>query len=131
MAGSNYILVVDDDIDLAETIAAVLSADGHEVTIAANGREALDEVEKRMPSLIILDLQMPVMNGREFAHELTTHHTPHAPIIIVTAADRASEHAAGIEAIEVLTKPFDVRHLLALARRVSPDRDPRDEVSLR
>src|SRR5262245_56710429 len=61
------VLIVDDDIDLAVTVQMVLEASGYQTVIASNGRAALEFVKSNMPSLIILDMTMPVMNGWEFA----------------------------------------------------------------
>src|SRR5207253_1368066 len=60
------VMVVDDDDDLRETITARLVSRGFSVTQAANGQEALEQIDKQMPSLIILDMKMPVMDGWEF-----------------------------------------------------------------
>jgi DNA-binding response OmpR family regulator len=117
---SDYVLIVEDDIDLAETLAEILVNAGHAVKIAANGREALLEVEQGMPALILLDLFMPIMDGRAFASELVARYGQHAPVILMTAAEEARACAADIGAIDLLGKPFDVRKLIALARQHVP-----------
>jgi CheY-like chemotaxis protein len=100
------ILVVEDDEDLLAIVQAMLEASGFEVLTAANGREALERVAARMPSVILLDLKMPVMNGWQFAAEFRARFDTRARIVVMTAADHASERAREIAAEGWLAKPF-------------------------
>jgi CheY-like chemotaxis protein len=118
------VLVVEDDPDLAALEADVLQERGHAVEIAKNGREALDAVRRAAPDLILLDMKMPVMGGREFAEEYRRREPKAAPIVVVTAADDAQRRAAEIGASAWIGKPFDpealvdtVASLLDLTRR--------------
>jgi CheY-like chemotaxis protein len=101
------ILVVEDDPDLAALEADVLQESGHQVEIASNGREALDAVQRAAPDLILLDMKMPVMGGREFAEEYRRREPKAAPIVVVTAADDAQRRAAEVGASAWMGKPFD------------------------
>jgi len=101
------VLVVEDDPDLAALEADVLQESGHEVEIASNGREALDAVQRAAPDLIVLDMKMPVMGGREFAEEYRRREAKTAPIVVVTAADDAQRRAAEVGASAWIGKPFD------------------------
>lgn len=101
------VLVVEDDPDLAALEAEVLKLRGHEVDVACNGREALEAVERARPDLILLDMKMPVMNGREFADEYRRREPSTAPIVVVTAADDAQRRAAEVGASGWIAKPFD------------------------
>src|SRR2546430_1484949 len=65
-----YILVVDDDPDFRDGLRAELERKGYEVAEAADGRQALAQIVERPPLLVLLDLQMPVMNGRELLQRL-------------------------------------------------------------
>ena len=114
----NYVLVVEDDADLADAVGALLETDGHAVTIAADGEAALHEVELAIPSLIILDMFMPVMDGWEFARQLAARYGHCAPILVMTAAENPRERASAIGADDVLAKPFDVHVMLAIVRRL-------------
>ena len=111
------ILVVDDDADLREAIADLLRLRGFEVTVAANGREALDRVAVDLPGVILLDMKMPVMNGWEFARVFRQKHDSQVPIIVLTAADDARKRAAEIGAEGWLGKPFDSADLYATVGR--------------
>jgi len=101
------VLVVEDDPDLALLEADVLQERGHDVEIASNGREALDAVQRAPPDLIVLDMKMPVMGGREFAEEYRKREGKAAPIVVVTAADDAQRRAAEVGASAWIGKPFD------------------------
>ncbi|MFL5309260.1 MAG: response regulator [Myxococcales bacterium] len=80
-----YILVVDDDTDFREGLRAALEMKGYQVEEAANGRDALEQIEKKPPLLVLLDLQMPVMNGRELLQKLrATPETKDVPVVIIS-----------------------------------------------
>lgn len=85
----NYksILVVEDNIDIQESLKATLENEGYSVFTADNGREAIDQLGKiPTPCLILLDLMMPVMNGWEFVEEISKDiMLSSIPIVVVTA----------------------------------------------
>ena len=82
------ILVVDDDDDQVALVSRLLAKEGREVMTASNGREALARLAERKPSLILLDLMMPVMDGFDFLEALHARHfQPPIPVIVVTAKD--------------------------------------------
>ena len=85
MKSAGGILVVDDDADLRECLQLMLTSMGFEVTSAANGQEALDDMEGHDPDLILLDMKMPVMNGWEFCRALEGRDS-RPPIVVLTAA---------------------------------------------
>ena len=127
--GTARVLVVEDDPDLAALEAEVLKLRGHEVEVASNGREALEAVERARPDLILLDIKMPVMNGREFADEYRRREPSTAPIVVVTAADDAQRRAAEVGASGWIAKPFDPDALVdkvttLLAEPPDPDVNP-------
>jgi CheY-like chemotaxis protein len=117
MPTGSYILVVDDEYDLAEVVLMALEAAGYEAQTARNGREALEACARRMPGLILLDMFMPVMNGWEFAKAFHAKYGEAAPIVVITAAEQALQSAREIGAGDALPKPFDVEMLLATAER--------------
>jgi CheY-like chemotaxis protein len=110
------ILVVDDDPDLREFLRLMLTSMGFEVTSAANGQEALDDMEGHDPDLILLDMKMPVMNGWEFCRALEGRDT-HPPIVVLTAAPDPAGRAAEVHADGWLGKPFEYADLEAIVRR--------------
>jgi CheY-like chemotaxis protein len=80
-----YILVVDDDADFRDGLRIALEMKGYQVEEAGNGREALDRIVDRPPLLVLLDLQMPVMNGRELLQRLrAAPETREIPVVIIS-----------------------------------------------
>ena len=114
------VLVVEDDPDLAALEADLLEERGHRVEVAFNGREALAAVERASPDLILLDMKMPVMSGREFADEYRRRQRSPAPIVVVTAADDAQVRAAEVGASGWIAKPFDPDALVENVMRLLP-----------
>jgi len=101
------ILVVDDDAACRAVLAAVLSED-YEVDLAANGQEALDRCAAREPDLIVLDLDMPVMDGREFVERRRAAESPPTPVLVVSAVSGARTTALELAARGIIPKPFNV-----------------------
>jgi CheY-like chemotaxis protein len=119
-AGS--ILVVDDDPDLREFLRLMLTSMGFEVTSAANGQEALDDMEGHDHDLILLDMKMPVMNGWEFCRALKGRDS-RPPIVVLTAAPDPAGRAAEVQAEGWLGKPFEYADLEAIVRRLAASRE--------
>jgi two-component system, chemotaxis family, chemotaxis protein CheY len=120
--GSGPILVVEDDEDIRDFVAAVLQHVGYLVAVAPNGAVALKMVDREAPRAILLDMKMPVMDGWEFARQYQLQPAP-APLIIMTAAHDTSVRAAQVGAVGVLNKPFDLDKLLSVVASVLPPRD--------
>ena len=116
------ILVVDDEPQVRATIARSLSALGYRVREAGSGAQALAIVRADPPSLVILDYQMPGMDGAETAREIGVL-DPDLPVLFSTghAALRALRSAAG-EDVSILEKPFTLDELDALIREIHPGR---------
>lgn len=114
------ILVVEDDRDLRDLMELALTDVGYRVVTAGDGREALARVAREMPSLILLDMKMPVMSGWEFATTFRGQYDRAVPIVVVTAAHDAVRRAAGIGADAHLDKPFDLEELFAVVARFVP-----------
>ncbi len=117
MPPGDYILIVEDDVDLAGVVQLALLAAGYDARTAHDGRAALAVVAQRMPALILLDMLMPVMDGWQFARELRARYQRRAPIVVVTAAEDAAERAGEIDAAGCLGKPYRMTALLALVDR--------------
>jgi CheY-like chemotaxis protein len=115
------VLVVEDDFDLRDALVPILEYEGHRVVSAANGREALDQLSTMTPpSLILLDLMMPVMDGEGFrAEQLRDPRLAGIPIVVVSAHPKAEERAARMGAVGCLRKPLDVDELVDVVRRTS------------
>lgn len=110
------ILVVDDNVQARELLRAALLAEGYAVTLAEGGEEALTKVAEEVPELILLDINMPGLNGYEVCSRLKgTEATRLIPIIFLTSMSDLEDKLRGIEvgADDFLTKPFRKVELLA------------------
>lgn len=115
--GANDLLLVDDDHDMLEVIGMLLDAAGYSVRTATNGQEALEAVADHMPALIVLDMIMPVMDGRQFVQVFRERYGGAPPIVVLTAAEHARSRCQGLEVSDVLPKPFDVTKLMEVVER--------------
>ena len=116
------ILVVEDDVSILEMVMQILRAEGYQVIGAKNGIEGLAEIERRPPSLILLDMRMPRMDGWEFAAALRARGIA-SPVVVMTAADNAKRWADEVGADGYVVKPFEFLELLASVekhRRLPP-----------
>jgi DNA-binding response OmpR family regulator len=108
------ILVVEDDFDISNMLRIYFSGQGYAVEVAAKGGDALTATRKQLPHLIVLDINLPDMDGYEVCKELrTTTRTSHIPIIFLTQKDERSDKIRGLElgADDYVTKPFDIEEL--------------------
>jgi CheY-like chemotaxis protein len=109
------ILVVDDDPAIRETIVDILELEGYPVVGAADGAQALTQVEQALPWLILLDMRMPIMDGWAFSQVLKERHL-RVPVVVMTAARDARPWAQQIGAEDYLAKPFDIDQLVSKVR---------------
>ena len=123
-----YVLIVDDDPDMVETVGMMLESKGYEVGKAYDGIEGEESIKKRVPDLLVLDVMMPRKNGYVLCAELKKNKaTKGIPIILLTAVGEAVptttySHADGMstEADDYIPKPIDTRGLLdAIERCIS------------
>lgn len=113
MTGTKHkILIVDDSIDLLELMTEDLRERNYDVVTASNGAEAFDVLKKHgLPDVILLDMNMPVMDGWTFAQKFSDEYGRACPIIIMTAEDDSRTRAMEIGADTYLGKPFDLESL--------------------
>ena len=111
------VLIIEDDEDLREMMAQLLTLEGYDAATVSNGREALDYLHgPDRPNVILLDLMMPVMDGWEFQRRMEADPAlPSVPVIVLSALDQA--RSANIHAAAFLKKPLDFDRLLDLVRR--------------
>jgi two-component system chemotaxis response regulator CheY len=114
---SGPILVVDDDPSILETVSDILDLEGYPVETAANGAEALRLAEHTRPSLVLLDMRMPVLDGWGFARALRERGMK-LPILVMTAAQSARRWSEEIGAEGYLAKPFELFDLLDAVERL-------------
>ena len=114
------ILAVDDEPDLTELIAYHLGRNGHKVETAANGWEAIDQVTRNRPDLILLDLMLPDLDGFGFCEILRRNPaTASIPVIIISAWASTDSRMLGLElgALDYITKPFSPHELVERVNR--------------
>jgi CheY-like chemotaxis protein len=113
------VLIVEDDADLREMMAQLLTLEGYQIETVANGREALDYLnEAPRPDVILLDLMMPIMDGWEFRkRQQNDPALADVPVIVLTALDQAQARASDLKDVDFLKKPLDFDRLLELVRR--------------
>ena len=107
------ILIVDDEIDIAELISEVLKSEGYETIIKNNGTSAIEAVSKHKFDLILLDIMMPDISGIDVLKSIRDQAT--CPIIFVTAKTQINDKIYGLNigADDYITKPFELDELLA------------------
>jgi two-component system, cell cycle response regulator DivK len=120
---SGCILVVEDQMDNRQILRDLLGNAGYQLVEAENGEEALAAVGRQRPDLILMDIQLPVMDGYEATRRLKADPaTKSIPIIVVTSyalsGDEGKARAAGCDAY--VTKPYSPRQLLAKVREFLP-----------
>ncbi len=115
MAHSPTILIVDDDPSIRKMLVEVLSLEGYPTETATNGQEALDMLAKSAPRIILLDLLMPILDGRGVVTQLDGDPVTRSQhkIILVSALSRLEE-ARDLEVDGALPKPFTVSQLLSV-----------------
>ena len=109
------ILVVDDEVDLVETVRFSLELEGYDVLIAYNGEEALNQARKENPDLILLDLMLPKLDGYKVCRLLKfDERYKHIPVLMLTAKIQEKDKVTGMEtgANEYITKPFEMDELM-------------------
>ncbi len=110
--GQETILVVDEDPDVCEVIAMVLVAEGYAVTTAHSGTAALDVVARAAPSLIVLDIFAPRIDGWEFAARLRDAQGQRVPALLLNAASEVEPWVDELQVVGYLSKPFHVAELV-------------------
>lgn len=112
------ILIVEDNQDVREALQALFELSGYHVRTANNGREALDEASSQLPSLILLDMMMPVMDGWQFLQKRKLDHDlSQVPVVVVSAASSEKLPKAD-DSVHFLNKPFDFDKLLTYVERL-------------
>lgn len=112
MLTEKVVLLVEDDSDLCQTIQWMLQDEGLTVETASDGREALVLAEHRKPSLVVLDMNLPIIDGFGVASGLRSTYGNSVTILTMTADGRASEKAERVGAVGYLSKPFELDALI-------------------
>jgi len=115
------ILIVEDDLDIAEMVSYNLKKEGYKTSFVSNGRKAVNLIKNQKPDLIILDLMLPEIDGLEICRILKSKEDTLAiPIIMLTAKSQETDKVIGLEmgADDYLAKPFSPRELIARIKAV-------------
>ena len=107
------ILVVEDDRNICDLIHMYLVKEGFDVRIAGDGGKAIEEFQKQVPDLILLDIMLPVMDGWSVCAKI--RETSKVPIIMLTAKGEVFDRIQGLEmgADDYVVKPFEMKELIA------------------
>jgi DNA-binding response OmpR family regulator len=118
MTANSYILVVDDEETIREVLRRYLEHEGYIVEEAADGYEALDIIQKDPPTLIVLDLMLPGIDGLSLTKRLRP--TTQIPIIMLTSKSETNDRIRGLDigADDYITKPFDPQEVVSRVRAV-------------
>src|SRR5437870_1463555 len=132
---SQAVLVVEDEASIASFVSLYLKNAGYDVSVAETGEDAISKAETLEPSLIVLDLMLPDIDGIEVCRRLRRR--SEVPILMLTARDEDVDKIIGLEvgADDYLTKPFNPRELVArvksILRRAVPERRQAESAVLR
>jgi CheY-like chemotaxis protein len=114
------ILIVDDELAIAEVLASILDDAGYKVVIAANGKQALSRLAETRPSLIITDFMMPVVGGAELIAALKgDRQLRDIPVVVMTSVPegKVKEKIKGFDGY--LRKPFQLREVLGIVLKLA------------
>lgn len=114
------ILVVDDEASVGEVVSLYLKREGYQVRIARDGRQALTEIERRPPTLVILNLMLPHISNLEIMRRLRLDFHSTVPVIMLTARRQETDRIYGLElgADDYVIKPFSPAELVARVKAV-------------
>ena len=123
-SGAPLVMVVDDSLTVRKITSRMLAREGYEVATAKDGVDALQQLQDVTPDCILLDVEMPRMDGFEFARNVRADEATRAiPIIMITSrtADKHRNHALEIGVNEYMGKPYQEEQLLALIKRYTEE----------
>ena len=115
---SPVVLLVEDDVAVRSTLAAILHDEGCNLLIAPNGFDALVALENHRPDVVVLDWMMPVLDGEKFLHALRHEYQRTTPVLVLTASRVAEEAARAAGADAFLRKPFQIDDLMRELHRL-------------
>jgi DNA-binding NtrC family response regulator len=118
------ILIVDDDCDLRELLAEVLSARGHQIRIASDGDEGLAALAARHPQVVLLDVEMPLLDGPGMAYQMLVRDCglEEIPIVLLSGVVGLPAVAARVGTPYFLPKPYAPRDVVVLCERAIEER---------
>ena len=126
MLNNQRVLVVDDDKNICEIVRLYLDKEGFEVVIANDGQTAIDLFKQKTPSVVVLDVMLPKMDGFQVCREI--RRVSNIPIIMLTAKGETFDKVLGLElgADDYMVKPFENKELVARIKAILRRYDPKD-----
>lgn len=126
MLNNQRVLVVDDDKNICEIVRLYLDKEGFEVIIANDGQTAIDLFKQKTPSVVVLDVMLPKMDGFQVCREI--RRVSNIPIIMLTAKGETFDKVLGLElgADDYMVKPFENKELVARIKAILRRYDPKD-----
>jgi len=120
------LLIVDDDMDVADLLGEALEHRGHDIRIARDGEEGLRELSIRIPDLVLLDVEMPVLGGPEMAYQMFIRDLglESIPIVLLSGVVDLENVAARVGTPYFLGKPYSLNALFSLCERALAERTP-------
>jgi CheY-like chemotaxis protein len=107
------ILLVDDEVSGTDVLALVLASEGYHVTVAAEGRHALERLDEAMPDLLVTDFMMPGLNGAELVRKVRSLSAyENLPVLMISGAPEAALRPYGVQYQRFLRKPFSLETFL-------------------
>jgi DNA-binding NtrC family response regulator len=118
------LLIIDDDIDSADALAMIMQFEGHEVRVGYNGAEGMALASEQSPDLVLLDVEMPVMDGPGMALAMLVHDMgmERIPVILLSGVVHLETIAAQVGTPYFLGKPYNLKQIVALVRRALLER---------
>jgi CheY-like chemotaxis protein len=118
------VLVVEDDSDILSSLVEVIREEGFDVSSAANGYQALAQLEQHPVDLIFLDLMMPLMDGWKFLEAMHARFPDrHIPVVLLSAVHNLPDEASRLGVARFLRKPFDLDDVARLAHQICPSKN--------
>ena len=122
------VLLVDDEHAIVDALSGILEDEGYRVLTAAHGREALARLEETRPDVLVLDVMMPIMGGRELLQQLrTSDEWRTLPVLMMSAVPREvleRQEGSRLACDAFVEKPFDLHQLLATVDRLAGPEQP-------
>jgi len=115
------ILIIDDEEDYLNLIKTILEPQGYKVIFSTDGKEGLEKLKAEKPNLIILDINMPEVNGFQLCQQIRNNpESKHIPIIMLTVRRKEDDKVKGLElgADDYITKPFHPKELISRLKTV-------------
>ncbi|HUS16360.1 MAG TPA: response regulator [Chloroflexia bacterium] len=114
MQNAPKVLVVDDDPAILEICSDLLQTEGYQVAVATNGQQALNQIHRDPPAVVLMDITMPVMDGVEACRRIKADPaTADIPVVLMSARTNLTRQSQDLVAADALVaKPFDIDHLL-------------------